>query len=219
MEQQLLEAVKNAQRCQRNWDFSKQVPQEHIDLLLKIARTTPTKQNKEYYQVAYTTDRDVIEDIYSLAYEPKDDPFWQKMNTQLRAQLLMMWFKWDEKMDDLSKGGDDFGETFDPKINHENTVMSVGICTGAVIMAANMLGYRTGFCQCMLPDAFRKYLLQEFGIEQEKVNGALLGIGIPRANEPHNKVFHDDGTVHWHKSISTVDPKNITVTRLQKTSK
>ena len=42
-------ALETAQRCRRNWDLSKTIPQEHIDLLKYSVINSPAKQNEEYY--------------------------------------------------------------------------------------------------------------------------------------------------------------------------
>tara|TARA_B100001094_G_scaffold210613_1_gene204469 strand:- start:2860 stop:3519 length:660 start_codon:yes stop_codon:yes gene_type:complete len=219
MEKQLLDAITNTQRCQRNWDLTKQMPQEHIDLLLKIATTTPTKQNREWFQIAYTTDRSVIKDLYAMAYDPKDSEFWQKTNTQITSHLVLIYLEHTNE-DDVWKGGGESDDVTNPRWRKENTIMSSGISLGAVAIAANLLGYRTGFCQCFLPDEFRAYMTKQFGLPQDGVMGVTLGIGIPKEGVPHTRMFWEEAVAGLHEadhqSISTIDPKNITVTRLQK---
>ena len=39
--------AKIAERCQRNWDYSRPIPQEHIDIIVGAATTMPTKQNHD----------------------------------------------------------------------------------------------------------------------------------------------------------------------------
>lgn len=217
LEKKLLTAVEYAQRCQRNWDLSKTIPQEHIDLLLKVAVTSPTKQNKEWYQIVYTTDRDIIEKIYSIAYEPKDTPREQKLNTQIRAHMLMIWLHCNEKTDDLSKGGKDYGESTNQKRREENATFNAGISSGIVSLTANMLGYRTGFCQCVIEEDLNSLIQSHCpNITQQKINGGILGIGIPREKVPHYQVFHTNDSIDYHTTLTISSPKHITVTRLQK---
>ena len=40
--------IKTIQRCQRNWDLSKEIPQEHINHWLWIAQNAPSKRTEAY---------------------------------------------------------------------------------------------------------------------------------------------------------------------------
>ena len=57
------------QKCQRNWDHDKwftineQLRNEIIDELLWVATNAPSKQHEGYYDVYYTADRNVIQEI------------------------------------------------------------------------------------------------------------------------------------------------------------
>ena len=51
-------------RCQRNWDHSKSIPREHIELLAEVAKNSPAKQDEAYFDVYAITDRDLIEKLY-----------------------------------------------------------------------------------------------------------------------------------------------------------
>ena len=46
-----LTAVNNSQRCQRNWDLSKEVDDETIAWLMEIGYSTATKQNLDRYDL------------------------------------------------------------------------------------------------------------------------------------------------------------------------
>jgi len=65
------------QHCQRNWDLSREVSEEHIDNLLAIATQMPIKQNNDYFDLAVVTDRSVIERMVHLtprgAYDPDNE--------------------------------------------------------------------------------------------------------------------------------------------------
>ena len=54
-------AVDIARRCQRNWDLSKTVPQEHIDHLIYLATHAPSKQDESFFDLYVVTDRDKID--------------------------------------------------------------------------------------------------------------------------------------------------------------
>ena len=46
--------IRNMQKCQRNWDYTKGIPPEKLDHLLWIAENSPSKQHEAYYDVYYT---------------------------------------------------------------------------------------------------------------------------------------------------------------------
>jgi len=62
---QIEKAVIRSQHCQRNWDLSKQIPQEDLDLIEHAITNCPSKQNVAYYKVHMITDRQLIENIHS----------------------------------------------------------------------------------------------------------------------------------------------------------
>ena len=45
--------IKELQKCQRNWDYSKTIPEEHIEHFLWIAKNAPSKQWQGFYDVYY----------------------------------------------------------------------------------------------------------------------------------------------------------------------
>ena len=57
------EVIREMQKCQRNWDYSKEVPLEIIDYLLWHCSNSPSKQWEAYYDVFWTADRKVIKEI------------------------------------------------------------------------------------------------------------------------------------------------------------
>jgi len=43
-----MDIIRNMQKCQRNWDYSREVSKEVIDYLLWIAKNSPSKQYEAY---------------------------------------------------------------------------------------------------------------------------------------------------------------------------
>ena len=62
------EVILKMKKCQRNWDYSKTIPEDIVNQLLWIATNAPSKQFEAFYDVYYTTDRNVIEDLYRYAW-------------------------------------------------------------------------------------------------------------------------------------------------------
>ena len=55
------EAIKHARRCQRNWDLTKTIPQEHIDHWIHLATHAPSKQDESFFDLYVVTDREKID--------------------------------------------------------------------------------------------------------------------------------------------------------------
>ena len=60
------QAVDNARRCQRNWDHSKSIPEEHIDHWIYLATHAPSKQDESFFDLYVLTDREKIDYLYRI---------------------------------------------------------------------------------------------------------------------------------------------------------
>ena len=60
----LKETIHESQKCQRNWDLSKQISDEDKSLIIESATNCPSKQNLNYYKLHVIEDRDKIEKIH-----------------------------------------------------------------------------------------------------------------------------------------------------------
>ena len=72
-----IDAAKIAERCQRNWDYSKPIPQDDIDTIVNTAKTMPTKQNRMYYRIIVSTNQKYNKKLYKLSIN-EDDPSFEK---------------------------------------------------------------------------------------------------------------------------------------------
>ena len=79
-----LTAVNNSQRCQRNWDLSKEVGDETIAWLMEIGYSTATKQNLDTFEVVCIKDRSVIQEFTKAATNP--DYNRDLLDTRLKEQ-------------------------------------------------------------------------------------------------------------------------------------
>ena len=57
-------AVTKSQHCQRNFDLSKEIPEQDLDILEYAATNCPSKQNIAFYKLHVITDRALIEEIH-----------------------------------------------------------------------------------------------------------------------------------------------------------
>lgn len=188
----LLDYAKNSEKCQRNWNHSAAIPDDHIDYIIKVCTTMPTKQNLNIYQLHAITNNEIIKKIYDISYDPKNYADTFRFNSQTSAPLLLVWSAM-------------------PGAQFQNDVdIAVGISSGAAALAASELGYKTGFCKCFENRPLRKILK----IKGDSTNTdpiLILGIGLPNDALEHNAVVLEKGI---RKKESLAGKKNIKVSRI-----
>lgn len=176
----LTEATLVSQHCQRNWDYNYVIPNEDISTLIEVATTAPTKQNLSYYKLIASTDRDFNHYCFKNSIDPGNPDTFTR-NTQVDAPLLLLWC-YD------SKASIDNNELFVPdqsvSINYDKSIM---ISLGATALAAAQLGYRTGFCQCVIHESINQKLKEKFN-KDFVFSGTFLGIGKPN---PYAKNWYE----------------------------
>jgi nitroreductase len=212
------EYIKKIQQCQRNWDYSKEIPQEHIDYLLWVAQNAPSKQHEAYYDIYYAKDRKVIKELYNYTwgcthsgrFNNKPPATWR--NPQMNANLYILFVIKDpptsqNSMNDGSPAPKNFGPRW------ENGICSVGIALGLVMRAAAELGYATGCnkSNSMGPDC-DFYWERKLGIFDDVINEKKkmlygVGIGYPQKNKPRNE--SDD----YELAIGSANGHNLTFHR------
>ena len=206
MIEEIKSASKNSFHAQRNWDRTKIIPQEHIDTLLEVIQNSPTKQAETHYKVSWTDDKDLIYKIYrktkhftvtprgSLDYTDsagKTELEYNVRNSQIYSNLLFGFsYDWDQKearsnihaIVDEGRGDED---AFMEKQNQRS--YSIGIVVGELILAANLLGYRTGICSAFWSDE-----MEEFFDGDDLI--LLVGVGFPtdRPRTEHEEVLNKD---------------------------
>jgi len=199
----LIQDALKAEHCQRNWDNSYIVPEEDVDVLIKVATTMPTKQNRNYYNLIVSTDKELNEKMYSFAAD-LDNPQTPLRNSQVNANILFIYY-WNTEFDSSNNFFTD---------NHKhNTSIAVGISSGALALAATQLDYRVGFCQCFLGDKVINELKQRnIPIADNAKIEVLVGVGKPNVDYSWNKVIDKKKS----KVMMTIQPyiKNISVYRL-----
>ncbi len=58
-----MDIIRDIQKCQRNWNHSRQIHPEVVDYLLWIAQNSPSKQHEAYYDVYWSADRKVLSEL------------------------------------------------------------------------------------------------------------------------------------------------------------
>jgi nitroreductase len=178
MQEKIKNAVDIAQRAQRNYDLSKVVPENDLETLIYTAINSPSKQNEIHYAVDVYSDQYIIREIYnctklfSLSKGPSDleeqcgitadGKFWQDSdkavhNSQILANVLFVYSE-DEG---VARGGTHkvAQENRDAEMYsfyQEQKNYSMGISIGQLILAASLMGYKTGICSAINADDVKK---------------------------------------------------------------
>jgi nitroreductase len=184
---EISKAIVRSQHTQRNFDLTKNIPEEDMKIMMNAVTECPSKQNIAYYKVHFIEDRDLIEDIHShtRGFVTNKHESGYETNTQVLANLLVVFERHlpnDRLSDDSVKRNDqtryfqEHGEWEDVVVRDMHT--SVGIAAGYLNLTASLLGYRTGCCQCFDSDKVKEVALLEdtplllmgVGYNQEGVN-------------------------------------------------
>ena len=186
-------AITKSQHCQRNWDLTKSIPQEDLDLLVHSITQCPSKQNIAFYKAHFIQDRNLIEQIHELTRHNSRHPKYDtETNSQILANLVVVFEKNNfvpSLKTDIYRSEETNEILYNNKTVEEITVlqrdaeMAVGISVGYANLTASILGYSTGSCACFNNNEIKKLLnLQEDPI-------LLMGIGFKNL-DVNRRVHH-----------------------------
>jgi nitroreductase len=188
-------AVIKSQHCQRNWDLSKAISDDDIELLSHAVSNCPSKQNVAHYKVHFITNRTIIEEIHKNTAGFTNyftSPVKQETNSQVLANLLIAFealdfkqnlndnvFRNNEILDYIRKGEIDIEQE---KAMLRDQHMSVGIAAGYVNIIASMIGYNTGCCACFDTQKVANIL--------DAKNDIMLLMGVGYSDSTRNRREH-----------------------------
>lgn len=183
--------IHKSQHCQRNWDLSKEIPQEDLDTMLEAVTQCPSKQNKAFYKVHFITNRDVIEKAHSntkgfgnyLTINENTAKFEPKTNSQVLANLLVVFEKYSE--DKVQQHPNPEFEFDTEEVENQDRNTAVGIAAGYLNLTGSLLGYSTGCCGCFDPQQMQ----EELGLDNEPL--LLMGVGHPDPTQ-NRRIHHAD---------------------------
>lgn len=182
----LEKTITKSQRCQRNWDLSRQIPIEDIKTMQISVTDCASKQNRVFYKAKFITNRKVIENIHANTVGARvytEEGFYSNeaisTNSQTLANLVVVFchdddplnkYKTDEQkilLGIISGNKEEASE-----IIERDRDTAVGIASAYLTLTSNILGYSSGCCQCF---------------DEEKVSEAIggdkplliMGIGYP----------------------------------------
>jgi nitroreductase len=189
----LVKAIHRSQHCQRNWDLTKTIPAEDMEVLFTAATQCPSKQNVAFYKLHFITRRDIIEQIHA-----NTDGFSTDLpelptvtNSQTLANLLVVFESQPLAKDSYRNQEIQHANGIAAAPQHitvtENLLrdqqMAVGIAAGYLNITASLMGYHTGCCACFWNQPIREILHAE--------NDILLMMGIGFKDETRNRRIHE----------------------------
>ena len=191
-EKRLIEQI---QKCQRNWDYSKWNSESPIyneikDYLLWIAENSPSKQHEGYYDVYWTMNRKVIQEIsrYTWGYTHRRNPPSTWRNSQANASLYILWVAKEPTTQLNCHGDGTLKENTDPQ-RWQNAYSSMAISTALTMRAAAKIGFATGCNKSHNDMNGDDYWPKKLGIYDDVVAGKKeicygLGVGHPQQGRP-----------------------------------
>lgn len=207
----ILGLVNEFQKCQRNFNLDKAVPEDIAKWLLEIGYATPTKQNLDTFEIVCVTNRDSIKKFVKAATNSPEEsqdmsPSLKKMlkegrtqNPQTDANLLFLFFIKRKQRKSKMREEREKGRPSDDQYYRVTTNLEIGLSASAIGIAAHSIGMKTGFCRCIdhdaLPDILSQYKINKYDLE------VMLGVGYPLYKD---RTKHTDGkyySEHYEKII------------------
>ena len=201
----IIKAIESSQHCQRNWDLDKTIDPEHLEIFKYVLKTSPSKQNIAYYKIHFIFNRDIIAKIYDNT--PTRSRIVERHNPQVLANLLVVFEEYlqfspvhENTQIKVYKQKDTLDINQRTKIErlvHEDRLQAIGITSGQLVLVANYLGYKTGFCRCYDSKPIKDIL------NLDNNASLIIGIGHPDIETSHS-IHHIDRDYDF-KQLPKVD--------------
>jgi hypothetical protein len=144
------EILSKIQKCQRNWDYSRfdmkhPTYVEMVEELLYIAENSPSKQHEGYYDIYWTADRKVIQELsrYTWGNTHRREPPSNWRNSQANASIYIIYVA-KEPSSQLNANADGTLKLNTHPERWHNAYISIGMSMGLVMRAAAKMGFSTG---------------------------------------------------------------------------
>jgi nitroreductase len=179
---ELKKAIHRSQHCQRNWDLSKEIPEEDMDLIITAATQCPSKQNIAHYKVHAITNRDLIEKIHqnTVGFQVVHT------NSQVLANLLLVFeYKSVDAHKNLFSYNQEISQSDKANSFLRDAHMAVGVAAGYVNVISSIIGYNTGCCACFNGSAIKELL----GLNGDVL--LMMGVGFKDPNL-NRRIHHEN---------------------------
>lgn len=177
---ELKKAVIRSQHVQRNWDLTKDIPEDDLELLIHAATNCPSKQNFAFYKLHFITNREKIESIHALTEGLRNMKGEMSTNSQTLANLLIVFEDIDPSLELIEKWKLRDHSNMETLKRDQQT--AIGVAAGYLNVIASMLGYGTGCCACYDYNEVK----EKIGFEKDP----LLMMGIGFKDETRNRREH-----------------------------
>ena len=208
--------IDSIRQCQRNWDLSKDISQEHLDHLIYVATHSPSKQDEAYYNLHVITNKELIQELlnqtFAFSVPVVANQFSINLrNTQMGANAYFLWTRKDPPTQREMTFKGVLYSTDDTR-RKENAYAMIGISMGLVAYTAGSLGYKTGFNSNHGQSHGSMYIWKnKLGIPENEDVTFGLGIGFPQEGRARNETdeveFKTGGSgepVHSHNITDTI---------------
>ncbi len=208
----ILKSMHESRKAQRNWSNEK-IDQETIDFLIEIATNAPSKQNEVDFTLAVITNEQKLKEHearFTWGYH------WDKTNsamhnTQVHAPLIFIYGKTlpEDLYEDIwgaDEEGEGINESFEETFRDTQN-KSAGISAGQLVLAAHMIGLKTGFNQNTTYNGETNSTWKEWlGYKQSDYYEPMFVVGIG----------HPDPNLPWYETDNleyvVADPKETGLT-------
>jgi len=182
---ELFKAIHRSQHVQRNFDLTRDIPEDDIASIVTAATQCPSKQNVAFFKLHVVTDRTIIEDIYDSCRSHTNS---QPDNPQVLGNLVFVFERY-ENYDKKSLNTNEEIQKQDEqslKILEKDRQIALGIAVGYVNLVSSQLGYSTGCCSCILDAPKLKSTLD---LDDEPL--IVMGIGYKQEGK-NRRVHHNN---------------------------
>ena len=143
-----LSRVKATRKAQRNWDHSKQLPDEAVQRLIDVAVNAPAKQDEAFFDLYVLTNRDTIREMYlNHSWGFNQDNNINYRNPQIDAHAVFVFARAvpQTNRNDWIDGSQKVTQPFSRA--WVNTLEAIGIASGYVTLTASLMGLTIGYCK------------------------------------------------------------------------
>jgi nitroreductase len=230
----LKKAIVKSQRCQRNWDLTKEIPEEDLEVIKTAATQCPSKQNIQFYKPYFITNRNQIETIHKASMGASTNDIAtgvSKMNTnsQLLANLLVVLVEeYDYSQKDRNQvaklnlgshySATDIGDAFELEFQHGGDLAEMvrahskdwerdrSVAVGIAAGYMNLVSSILGYSTGCCQCFDQDTAKRMLGISEDKEILLIMGIGFADPNRSRREHHYEMGQFFpsYSKEISAV---------------